>query len=58
MSGVSTHTFHIHGIDLRVEADIPAFARGVAELLGEFPQPASIDGNSLTVRLKAVEMGR
>lgn len=58
MSGVSTHAFHIHGIDLKVETDIPAFARGVAELLAEFPQPPGTNGNSLTVRLNAVERGR
>lgn len=58
MSDISTHAFHIHGIDLKVETDISAFARGVAELLAEFPQPASANGNSLAVLVNAVKSGR
>lgn len=54
----STHAFHMHGIDLRVETDIPSFARGVTELLDEFPRSLGTNGNSLTVFVRAVERGR
>jgi hypothetical protein len=49
MSSVHIRSFHIHGIDIQVETDIPQLSRGVTELLGKFPQASNINGNSLTV---------
>jgi hypothetical protein len=55
MSSVRIRSFHIHGINLRIETDIPVLARGVTELLNEFPQPSDINGNGLTVVCRTAE---
>lgn len=58
MSGFSTYSFHIHGIDLRVETDSPTLARGITELLEEFLRPPDINGNGFTLVCRIVEGNR
>lgn len=55
MSSTHIRSFYIHGINLRVETDIPELSRGVTELLNEFPQPSGINGNSVTIACRIVE---